>query len=802
MSSVTIAGMPILLDVDRNIQRMIDHKLRSFVWQSIQSATDFPQNLPFIFKDYNRDVLTLPYGEVPSPRINEFICPTGMSRFGRGMFLLDSDALDQIPGPESSFNIVFTNEDNSTVDIEVHGLRPIAVHGTDLWILPVVDSRFGVRNNYEQWYKPTETWQENIQRVHDFADIDVRFGYPDKNLILPLGNVLDTHNRAILTDAVAISCGARTLGGKGIDNLLIQSSQSAKNRLTEIVESPNVMFGGIVGDLVPPGKITVIGPEAYDYVDQKKWLWETNESNDDITSKTLVLSTFRKSFKYPAYPHFGNVQAFNRFVLAISSAFDAWRHPYGILTAAGFHDWRDCACLDYTSIYISGTDSATTSAMTQPPDFFMRVNLSQWNDSYVHTPAGSSWLLKTGESGISKAESDYFGELNLGVGECEILELKSNLYTGTEAVLRAKTQSGSNTEFITAYNSQFNPIPGGQVIHADTIDFKAVAVVPKSNNAIKFITTTEMYNSAATAYLHGGDPTETFVVHDIQNHWPEVQVGAVGWAQFRLDRYEILNVSLPIDRVMITFDKCIKGTDETYTAVIRLTDVPGLTSSFPHVDLPSEWTALAPSPGSFRFEFINPERLTSIEGGRGELVRYPKHKKLSDNLNIIPHLNRVSLEYEWRLVAVTKPYAKSGFFVKNSDLWDMIKPIDGYDPMQCDGGASGDGARPSVMCSTLGNCDCIKDGHKAYGVYSIEDNHYDIISTASALLGEPLTKDLHVGDMSFDKTTLKYKKQSMRVFTCGSEPQDGTATIPTTPCLPTDSGGQPLIDNSQSSGGT
>lgn len=304
---------------------------------------------------------------------------------------------------------------------------------------------------------------------------------------------------------------------------------------------------------------------------------------------------------------------------------------------------------------------------------------------------------------------------------------------------------------------------------------------------VKFITTTAMSNSVASAYLHGGDSEETFVVHDIQNQWPEVQIKAVGWAQLRGERYEILNVSLPIDRVLVTFEECMKGNDPTYTAFIRPSDVPGIISSFPHVDVPAEWSPVIPQPGAYSFSFINPERFTSVAGGRGELVRYPKHKKPSDNENIDANVARVALEYEWRLVSVTKPYAKGAYFEKNGGEWTFIKPIDGFDPMQCSGGS--EGARPTVICSTLGSCDCLKDGHKVYAVYDVNANEYDIISSASALLGVPEDIPIHRDNLTWDKTTLKYIKQTIKAFPCGNEPVTTPAKLPTRDCYGNSSGG-------------
>ncbi len=184
--TITIAEKPILVDVDGEAQSWLDRFMpEATIFRPPQ--VDFDPYLGGL--DANGEFFKSSLPDLPPIKIGQIQWPcVGASRFARGLFLVDRIALFEImhvawghviptdyPQPIPSS---WSQTKNRTVtvfladgvgegppfELYLHVLLPIRVTD-DLWILPLVDSRYfrltDCRPNYEiNPEAPTKTWQD------------------------------------------------------------------------------------------------------------------------------------------------------------------------------------------------------------------------------------------------------------------------------------------------------------------------------------------------------------------------------------------------------------------------------------------------------------------------------------------------------------------------------------------------------------------------------------------------------------------------------------------------------------------
>lgn len=352
--------------------------------------------------------------------------------------------------------------------------------------------------------------------------------------------------------------------------------------------------------------------------------------------------------------------------------------------------------------------------------------------------------------------------------------------------------------------------------------------------SIRFILTSDMINRQAEAsvtWLRGHAPNtgsmellkvgDTVTVSDPHNLWPEALIGATGAAYLEPAstgenehgyRWEVEECSLPINEIEGTVTQCLKKTDETATAMLGTVPELKLRCSYPNVDLPPEFAQECAGTGYYEWSsaWDDPNGMWTLINGcddtgcestppttppqtSGDLTREmpceptdatPLQVEFknpwglytcADKKVILRRITNTTIsnpgnesvplppsvdEIQWEVVSVEEPIARHATFTKSDEEWELAAYWDGCDPSLC-----GD---PTVVCEF--DCSCLKNGDKVYATYDPEADQYRAVSSASAMLGPPETKTIPVTDISFSGCGITYQKQSLKVFTCNTEP--------------------------------
>lgn len=254
-------------------------------------------------------------------------------------------------------------------------------------------------------------------------------------------------------------------------------------------------------------------------------------------------------------------------------------------------------------------------------------------------------------------------------------------------------------------------------------------------------------------------------------------------------RWEVETCSRSIDRMNVRLIECMKaydGSNEwTGTGYIKQNDAWNL-SAYPAVDFPPELEddPISESEYCWKVAITNPLALTAQADSIISVRRHTR-KKPSIPLNAVtPHDVGVEQDSEeWWVEQVyerrVNPNAGGSFaryiIVTKGGDWDgysLVRYWDGQDPspdVDC---------RPLIDCTFP--CDCLEDGDQLFGVYNEFTHTYELISTASAMLGSP--DDIPImnsfaGDLG---CTFSFAEQTIKAFACGSTPTPGSASLETT----------------------
>lgn len=498
MTQVHLAGAPVLLDVGNEIEAMVSARLRSFVWPQIRPQAGDLSSTPTVPSDYG-DLFNLPYGDVPDPRINEWISPTNVSRYGRGVFLLSRSSMGTVaaaafgftppigsPLPDewgnaiNSIALIINVPPRGGIAPYVWPLNPmrITVDNADLWIVPVVDIRY-------HWLNTFGDVSSGLSEGDTIEDAIIAYSGLIGNPVDLNGNSIDSRfqlvetkafvgqhvSTAVALDALILSAGWRPRFDWVTEEIIIQDSAAAITALDSILSFSGMTIGGESPKVPRPDEIVVSGPYAIDYM--QCGTWRETESTGGVAGvdpTVNVYTTFYEhTFNRSETATNQSIAARDALIEVLGEAYAAWNHKQGLVISPGAIDeFTESACIDYVSIYIKGADSVYTSAITLPPDFFPRVNFSQWNNHWLHEPSGSGWWLKAAGSGISAR----IGPDEPSIGPAKVQEVDA---LGT--LSDVSDYSGFALEEVPVYNISTTTIDEGEYFHGDTIACAIVANV-------------------------------------------------------------------------------------------------------------------------------------------------------------------------------------------------------------------------------------------------------------------------------------------------------------------------------------
>lgn len=245
------------------------------------------------------------YANMPSPRINQLIIPTGATRWSYCLLLADDDLKEQIyhacDDGESQMNLIFStpvgdeDEEKNTIRLTVWCLPPrrVSPDTTDeevvnLWIIPVVDDRYWWQ--YRHVDKLSEKIEEDgISSALDLQDelIDMTAGYGGSgylnvnpnavyDLLPSFAKLNDYENLPIMIDTANTHAGQRLV----ID---IKNTDTGTTRFATIsgIDSIDTFDWNLEGKIGLPEGTTDVGKPylvaggksmpAGDYPDTKRY---------------------------------------------------------------------------------------------------------------------------------------------------------------------------------------------------------------------------------------------------------------------------------------------------------------------------------------------------------------------------------------------------------------------------------------------------------------------------------------------------------------------------------------------------
>ncbi len=254
-SSITINGNPVLVDIYSEIQAFLDRYLPVEDWLFTR------HELPEAYADPEARAedsiwCESPYPKLPACKINQLIWPTGASRYGRALFLVDKPTLlriakdawryepsqppNDIPEEEISsypqneyLRVAFYGDqtkgiqkpieespgayetDNTThkFEADMYALSPLRIPGTgmDLFVLPMVDRRYFERAKLVQ-VTNTRNYRFMIKQVARSAQLPARMSAVSSVYDIPDVMFQETTWPACkFIDVMALSVGQRVV---------------------------------------------------------------------------------------------------------------------------------------------------------------------------------------------------------------------------------------------------------------------------------------------------------------------------------------------------------------------------------------------------------------------------------------------------------------------------------------------------------------------------------------------------------------------------------------------------------------
>lgn len=357
--------------------------------------------------------------ELPPVGINEFLFPTGMTRFGRGLFLIDKahiaqfvnfcwgiswDGVGQIPtdggSPRTLQSAALTVTDdlqNAWLFQPLYMLPPIQVDSTDneLFIVPMVDLRWltlhDTIDSTESDVNADTTWEDLINSVNaatpNYVVIDPNITVPAAYLQPDPGYFSTTRSVGYVLDRFATSTGNRiVLGNTGI--IYIQTYGQALGYSTL---PDRAIFGSHNAGPMIPDKVILTFRKLYDHADNGTWSSiEANIAQHTGAERHYVTTYYAEYYSETIDP--SSEADLTALANQITINNGEWSSgPNYAVTLPGGPDnaqnLERCAFTDYTLIKVN-CDAATPQLMTtyqsRKPNFYSPVNLSQQPGLYKH----------------------------------------------------------------------------------------------------------------------------------------------------------------------------------------------------------------------------------------------------------------------------------------------------------------------------------------------------------------------------------------------------------------------------------
>lgn len=713
MAGVFFAGQPAVLEIDGRIEKFVDSRWPESRWPTADGRLGFELTAD-PFSGTNSARFHLAYPDVPSPRINEVIIPTGASRYARGLFLFGREQLAAIAGqvwgyfgdlsaiPPTGWGIsnnsaILTIQYDRTASWPMFALPPVrldATGGNNLWILPLVDVRYGtLKTSITGQSTQGETWAGMVSRINDpefpivAGGISARVGVPDRETFDNPGLAY-----GVAVDNIAMATGKRAVPRLISNNLfcLLDSHDSPSPNIgTEV----NLWAGGAVPANVRPSRIRFIARNAIDHSNEcrNRHIHDENAPFGDGPLKpTIHSSWFVKSFR-ERVSGVPDVVIDNPSKLLFEDAcdylagvFSAWNDQSYAFSVPGILPWQLTGRDDYVSYRVAGSDladSVSTHVQSLPPNFYPVTVLCQDPSVYVH-PTDTAVFRLTAEE-----DPDRWAMAQIVVAD--------GPYFGAD---RRETLI--------------------KILHRDCL------------HPLKEC------DEIAAAYhcstdLGDGD-------------------GLPGWI------FNPFTQSLDGWEVEATLDESLTGLDGTGSA-----EFVKVRSTYPHVLEP---------PGideSRKIQFHNPWRVDGVCGSPVilQLVTDACRPPVDGNGEEITSCGYSSdPQPRWEIREAARRKARFILFEYTGGTPTILDFWHGEDPESC-----GD---PVNVVYPLG------EPCEPCNVFASYDPHSDVYlahATRSAMLGDPTAMDV-VNAVAYDDTgcAINYVRQQIQAFPCGSEPELGT----------------------------
>lgn len=362
-------------------------------------------------------------------------------------------------------------------------------------------------------------------------------------------------------------------------------------------------------------------------------------------------------------------------------------------------------------------------------------------NTQMEVARGQSWIINTGEAGIP-ARSAY----DPGRAICESFFLDEN---NSPPSLIEETNQDVDTLEQYVYNLGTDAV-GPNEFHL-AVQVGNVLVLPSAGEGgggkrIQFRSTTKMLNQQISGEVILIEGAAAFAIGDIVtfsdpfNLFMDAEPNAIGWAYERkttdeceVQRWEVEELSLPINRVTGITLECVKKNDIEFQALINVSNGTDMLSGYHNVDLPPDLTT-----GSNTVYVKNPYKLDTCSAHAVTLERRPDLIPSTPNNCYVPS-GTSSSNFDWVLVQVEEQIAR---WIK------VTASVDGSVVTWFPAGTYWDGCNPFVgdcdtpEIETLCEVGCIKDGACGIACYRPEEHRYVVISTSSALMGLPETKTI------------------------------------------------------------
>jgi hypothetical protein len=339
---------------------------------------------------------TYNWPDPPPPQINTLYWPTGATRWGYGLFLADSDRLEEIfeaVGSDGAGTLKFEQErlspavsgEQVTIERKMYLLppRPVSHRGTGdvaagrLWLLPMVDLRYWwqCRPMGDYQLATGDTWESLLGLIEAAigkpiacSSISGAFFYPD-----PTECTRKFENAAVLLDAVAASIGRRVVFGPlseddDPETVTLQSPEEGYAAFQANFEDDwRLLAGGSTvaprRNLVPAG-VSVVYPRWRDNLPQDTgdiWTVSRNTSREAVAdAKQVFFNTAQADFPLGAtVPR--NAGALESLASAIADAYWNWRLDVYDASYCGLKPWNITGYDDYVAWHF-GRQHAKPSA--------------------------------------------------------------------------------------------------------------------------------------------------------------------------------------------------------------------------------------------------------------------------------------------------------------------------------------------------------------------------------------------------------------------------------------------------------